>query len=72
MRKAFEHFAHITLHEWVESEMIADLAHSSDIIITRGSATTLAEVSTGHAHLIIIPLPSAAHHHQLLNARVYE
>ena len=72
MRASFDHFAHIHLHEWLGSSLIAELIHSSDIIITRGSATTLAEASTGHAYLIIVPLPNAAHDHQLLNARFYE
>lgn len=44
----------------------------ADIIITRGSATTLAEITMMAKPAIIIPLPSAAGNHQVKNAEWYE
>lgn len=64
----------ITLLDWVEQEDLRNLIEDTDIAVTRGSATTLAELTslTPDPHLIIIPLPTAAKNHQHENALVYQ
>ena len=58
--------------EWISQEDIASLLRDADIAITRGSATTLAEIDVFGVKKIIIPLPQAAKNHQYWNAREYE
>ena len=44
----------------------------SDICITRGGATTLAELSIMKVPFIVVPLPTSKDNHQLANANFYE
>ena len=44
----------------------------SDICITRGGATTLAELSIMKVPFIVVPLPTSKDNHQLENANFYE
>lgn len=70
----------IQVSEWLSQETLAGLIRGADIALTRGSATTLAELtyyngnnSSGkNIKLIIIPLPYSAMNHQFENAKVYE
>ncbi len=74
----------IQLLDWISQEDLAHVIPDTDIAITRGSATTLAELTafspsniprfqhSNHPTLIIVPLPYAADNHQYWNAREYE
>jgi len=44
----------------------------SDLIISRASATTLAEISSMAKPSILVPLPTSASNHQYFNAKSYE
>lgn len=57
--------------EWISQEDIASLLGNTQIAITRGSATTLAEIDIFGMKKIIIPLPYSAENHQYWNAREY-
>lgn len=57
---------------WISQDDIAYLLQDTDIAITRGSATTLAEIEIFGIRKIIIPLPHAADNHQYWNAKDYE
>ena len=80
MRKDFEASLKTIIHpslqllDWIDQESLASLIRDTDIAITRGSATTLAELTAFEKtpHLIIIPLPHAANNHQYYNALEYE
>lgn len=91
MRKDFENslsfrrgsgWVHLQLIDWLSQSDLAHLIPDADLAITRGSATTLAEL-TYLSHwkhktenwkplLIIIPLPHSADNHQYHNAKEYE
>ncbi|RAL56351.1 hypothetical protein BLM37_02425 [Candidatus Gracilibacteria bacterium GN02-873] len=71
MRKNFENFDHIQVLNWLEKSEQNHIFSETDIAITRGSATTLAELDFFHIQKIIIPLPSAAKNHQFFNAKEY-
>ena len=45
---------------------------SADLIISRAGALTIAEIKKMHIPSLLIPLPSAAANHQLINARSLE
>ncbi len=51
---------------------IAELYRKSDLIISRAGAGTISEITATGKASILIPLPHAAHDHQLLNARFME
>ena len=72
MRPHFEQFQNIQILDWLEKSEQNHIFSETDITITRGSATTLAELDFFHIQKIIIPLPSAAKNHQFFNAKEYE
>lgn len=72
MKSDFEPIENMQALEWINQADIAQLLHGTDIAITRGSATTLAEIDIQGVRKIIIPLPSAAKNHQYWNACEYE
>ena len=72
MKKDFENMKNTQALEWISQEDIASLLGNTQIAITRGSATTLAEIDIFGVKKIIIPLPYAADNHQYWNAREYE
>ncbi|MBI1819868.1 MAG: UDP-N-acetylglucosamine--N-acetylmuramyl-(pentapeptide) pyrophosphoryl-undecaprenol N-acetylglucosamine transferase, partial [Nitrospirae bacterium] len=47
---------------------MAKAYESSDLVVCRAGATTLAELSACGKPAILIPFPFAAHHHQEKNA----
>ncbi len=53
-------------------EKFINLINMSDLCITRGGATSLAEISILNKPFIVIPLPSAKDNHQMKNAQFYE
>lgn len=72
MKKNFERMKNTQTLEWISQIDIAHLLEDSDIVITRGSATTLAEIDVFAVKKIIIPLPHSAGNHQYWNAKEYE
>lgn len=72
MRPHFEQFQNIQILDWLEKSEQNHIFSETDIAITRGSATTLAELDFFDIQKIIIPLPSAAKNHQFFNAKEYE
>jgi UDP-N-acetylglucosamine--N-acetylmuramyl-(pentapeptide) pyrophosphoryl-undecaprenol N-acetylglucosamine transferase len=76
IKPEFEKIPNCQALEWISQIDIAHLIQDTDIAITRGSATTLAELtsfwSINIPHLIIIPLPYSANNHQYYNATHYE
>jgi UDP-N-acetylglucosamine:LPS N-acetylglucosamine transferase len=88
MRKDFEKvistlnfpLSNLTMVDWISQADIAHLIQDTDLAITRGSATTLAELTSfqnpeftiGNLQLIIIPLPYSAGNHQYYNAVEYK
>ena len=72
MRKKFDGFKNIQILDWLEKENQNIIFQGTDIAITRGSATTLAELQLFDIAKIIIPLPSAAKNHQYFNALEYQ
>ena len=51
---------------------LINLINQSDLCITRGGASSLAEISAMNKPFIAIPLPSAKDNHQMENAKFYE
>lgn len=72
MKKSFEKMQDVQAIEWLTQEDIASLLQNTDLAITRGSATTLAEIDLFGVKKIIIPLPFSWGNHQYWNAREYE
>lgn len=72
MRPHFEQFQNIQILDWLEKSEQNHIFLETDIAITRGSATTLAELDFFDIQKIIIPLPSAAKNHQFFNAKEYK
>ena len=69
---ASTHIDHtMTLLDWLDTEDQSPIFANTDLAITRGSATTLAELDLFGIKKIIIPLPSAARNHQYHNALEY-
>lgn len=54
------------------TEKMPEFMKSADLIITRAGANTLSEISALGKPSILIPLPTGANNHQVINARVYE
>lgn len=72
MKAWLEKIPNIQPVEWIEQKNIAHLLQKTDLTITRGSATTLAEIDSFWVRKIIIPLPYSASNHQYQNALEYE
>ena len=81
MKSEFEKIPECQAIEWISQSDIAHLIQDTDLAITRGSATTLAELTSFRSKelsshkaikLIIIPLPYSANNHQYYNALEYQ
>lgn len=72
MREEFASFKHIQVLDWLDKNDQKTVFESTDVVVTRWSATTLAELELFQIPKIIIPLPSAASNHQYYNAKEYE
>lgn len=72
MKEKFKNFGHIQVVDWIAKEDQNVIFETTDLAITRGSATTLAELDAFKIPKIIVPLPSAAKNHQFFNAKEYE
>lgn len=62
---------HYKLFSFITDDM-PEALQSSDLVLTRGGANTLSELTLLKKPSIIIPLPKAANNHQMKNARVIE
>lgn len=71
-RELFSDFPHITVYDWIDSHTIWSILTNADLVITRGSATTLAEIDMLHKRKLIIPLPWSSQNHQFHNAMWYK
>lgn len=71
-RNQFQEFWNITLYDWVDPHTLGSILRWTDLVITRGSANTLAELDEFNVRKIIIPLPWSAGNHQYHNAKWYE
>ncbi len=72
MKHDFDSIQDTQALSWIPQDDIAYLLQDTDIAITRGSATTLAEIEIYGVKKIIIPLPYSADNHQYWNAKEYE
>lgn len=72
MKSQFIQYPHVETIDWIESSDLLFVLQDTDLVVTRWSATTLAELSTSAAHFIIVPLPDAMNDHQYHNALYYE
>ncbi len=75
MRAEFKKIPDCQALDWISQANIASLIPHAQIAITRGSATTLAELTAFNQtkpHLIIVPLPYSANNHQYYNALEYQ
>tara|TARA_B100000686_G_C16730915_1_gene940615 strand:- start:885 stop:1832 length:948 start_codon:yes stop_codon:yes gene_type:complete len=54
------------------SDNIVELISSSDLAITRGGASTIAELACTFTPFITVPIPNSINNHQYLNAKYYE
>lgn len=70
-RSLFHDFQSITLYDWIDAHTLGSILSKADLIITRGSATSLAEIDLFKKRKIIIPLPWSADNHQYHNALWY-
>jgi UDP-N-acetylglucosamine--N-acetylmuramyl-(pentapeptide) pyrophosphoryl-undecaprenol N-acetylglucosamine transferase len=72
MKSDFEKMKYMQVLEWIYQEDIVSLLSHTHLVITRGSATTLAELDIFGVKKVIIPLPHSADNHQYWNAKEYE
>jgi UDP-N-acetylglucosamine--N-acetylmuramyl-(pentapeptide) pyrophosphoryl-undecaprenol N-acetylglucosamine transferase len=61
----------LTEYEFLPTAKLAQKIHQSDLVIARGGANSLFEIISSKTPSIIIPLPSVARNHQLLNAQYF-
>jgi UDP-N-acetylglucosamine--N-acetylmuramyl-(pentapeptide) pyrophosphoryl-undecaprenol N-acetylglucosamine transferase len=71
-REKFNHFNNITLYDWIDAHTLWTVLRDTDLVITRGSATTLGEVDFFRIKKVMIPLPWSAKNHQYYNALWYK
>ncbi len=71
-RNLFVNFSHITLYDWIDWHTLGSILDKTDLVITRWSATSLAEADIYKRRKIIIPLPWSAWNHQYHNALWYK
>lgn len=69
--QAFSQFDNVRAEPWLGKDL-GSLYQSTDIVISRGSITTLAEAAAFGARIIAIPLSIAAFDHQRANVRAFE
>jgi UDP-N-acetylglucosamine--N-acetylmuramyl-(pentapeptide) pyrophosphoryl-undecaprenol N-acetylglucosamine transferase len=71
-RDLFAGFQNITLYDWIDAHTLGSILNNTDLVITRGSATSLAEIDLYKKRKIIVPLPWSAQNHQYHNAVWYK
>lgn len=60
----------VEVFEYVDN--MAELYNSTDIVICRAGAMTIAEIALARLPAIIVPLPNSSGGHQLANAKYYQ
>jgi len=70
-KEKFNIFTNTIVHEFVNQKKLWQIYKQTDIAITRGSATVLAELYYFGIHSIIIPITNAGNH-QIYNAEYYQ
>ncbi len=71
-RERFQEFQSISLYDWIDPHTFASILKNTQLLITRGSATTLAESDIFKVRKLIIPLPWSSMNHQYYNAKWYK
>ena len=71
-RERFHEFQNISLYDWIDPHTFSSILKNTQLIITRGSATTLSESDIFKVRKIIIPLPWSSMNHQYYNAKWYK
>lgn len=71
-RWLFQDFPHATVYDWIDAHTIGSMVDKADLIITRGSATSLAELDLFKKRKIIVPYSWSAQNHQFYNAMWYK
>jgi UDP-N-acetylglucosamine:LPS N-acetylglucosamine transferase len=71
-RGKFEGFPSITLYDWMDSRTLWSVLQDIDLVITRWSASSLAETDIHNVRKVIIPLPWSSNNHQYHNAIWYK
>lgn len=71
-REKFHEFQNISLYDWIDPHTLASIFRDTQLIVTRGSATTLSESDLFKVRKIIIPLPWSSMNHQYHNAKWYK
>jgi UDP-N-acetylglucosamine--N-acetylmuramyl-(pentapeptide) pyrophosphoryl-undecaprenol N-acetylglucosamine transferase len=70
--ESFARFPNVTVHKWMDHDMLARAYALADIALTRASATTLAEAQLFGDRIIMVPLGIAAGNHQHHNAVAWQ
>ncbi len=70
-REKFQGFQNITIYDWIDPHTYASILKDTQLLVTRGSATTLAESDLFKVRKLIIPLPWSSMNHQYWNAKWY-
>jgi UDP-N-acetylglucosamine--N-acetylmuramyl-(pentapeptide) pyrophosphoryl-undecaprenol N-acetylglucosamine transferase len=70
--EAFARFPNVTVHKWMDHEMLAHAYALADIALTRASANTLAEAQLFGNRIIMVPLGIAGRNHQYHNAMAWQ
>lgn len=63
---------HFSQDEFLTAQKLAQHIHAADLVIARAGANSLFEIIAAKRPSIIIPLPSVARNHQMLNAQYFE
>jgi UDP-N-acetylglucosamine--N-acetylmuramyl-(pentapeptide) pyrophosphoryl-undecaprenol N-acetylglucosamine transferase len=66
------HHPNFSQYEFISAYNLSQKISTSSLIIARGGANSLFEIIAAKKPSIIIPLPSVARNHQMLNARFFE
>lgn len=70
-RHLFTGFQNITLYDWIDVRTLGAILEDTNLVVTRGSATSLAEIDLFKKKKIIVPLPWSSQNHQYYNALWY-
>jgi len=68
----FKDYENVKFYQFIPQEELFKLYQLSDLTITRGSATSLAEQEYFNIRKIIVPLPFTGGNHQYFNGIVYQ
>ncbi|MCH2188759.1 glycosyltransferase [Candidatus Gracilibacteria bacterium] len=72
LRDDFKKFPNTLVHDFLTQRRLGKILKDTDIAVTRGGATSLAELNVFGIHSIIVPLTESAGNHQSKNALYYK